>query len=117
MKWMWLVGLLCFSQGILGKSVTFKIEVHDHYVRVESPEQASGVVAVEIHNEGLSEIRGKFIAGQQDLKYLVLKPTQIKVVEVKMDPRHKVYFMMMIPAFQAVPLEFGKKTYEIPAKK
>jgi hypothetical protein len=93
---------------------SFRIEYKDRSLKVISPENKKNQFAVIIENQSLSDLYGKFRLKEKDLKFVTIKSGQTKAVEFAADASALVYFIPLSPAFQNIPLEFGKKTYEIP---
>ncbi|MBY0517335.1 MAG: hypothetical protein K2P81_10525 [Bacteriovoracaceae bacterium] len=94
----------------------FKIHMQERNVIVDSPNTVTSQYAVIIDNSSLSNIIGKFYAGNTDLKFVNVKAGQSKSVEFKNPGKEIVHFRPLAPAFQAIELVAGKKTYEIPPK-
>ncbi len=94
----------------------FKIQLHERNVIVDSPNTISSQYAVIIENSSLSNVIGKFYAGNTDLKFVNVKAGQSKSVEFKNPGKEIVHFRPLAPAFQAIELVAGRKSYEIPPK-
>lgn len=105
--------LMVFSQV---KTEGFIIQVNDRSVSVLSPEKKNTLFSVIIENRSLSDQVGKFIVGSKILKFVSVASGKSETVEIENKSQTPVVFVPVSPAFQEVPLLFGKKAYEIPSK-
>jgi hypothetical protein len=116
MKW-WLVllfcPLICFAQV---KTEGFIIQINDRSMNVFSPEKRRPMFAVIVENHSLSDQVGKFMVGSKILKFISVQSGKTETVEIENKSTSSVVFVPVSPAFQEVPLMFGKKAYEIPSK-
>ncbi len=104
---------LAFSQV---KTQGFIIQVNDRSVYVLSPEKKNALFSVIVENRSLSDQVGKFIVGSKILKFVSVASGKTETVEIENKSQSPVVFVPVSPAFQEVPLLFGKKAYEIPSK-
>lgn len=72
--------------------------------------------SVIVENKSLSDQIGKFIVGNKILKFVSVQSGKTESVEIENKSQSPVIFVPVSPAFQEVPLNFGKKAYEIPSK-
>jgi hypothetical protein len=110
---LFLVPILAFSQV---KTEGFIIQVNDRSVYVLSPEKKNSLFSVIVENRSLSDQVGKFIVGSKILKFVSVASGKTETVEIENKSNSSVVFVPVSPAFQEVPLLFGKKAYEIPSK-
>jgi hypothetical protein len=94
----------------------FIIQIDDRSMQVLSPEKKKEMFAVIVENRSLSDQIGKFTIGSKILKFVAVKSGQTTSVEIENKSTAPVVFIPVSPAFQEVPLYFGKKAYEIPSK-
>ena len=106
------VPFLAFSQV---KTQGFIIQVNDRSVYVLSPEKKNTLFSVIVENRSLSDQVGKFIVGSKILKFVSVASGKTETVEIENKSQSPVVFVPVSPAFQEVPLLFGKKAYEIPS--
>ena len=113
----WLVLLLLptfvFAQV---KTEGFVVQINDRSMYVLSPDKKKPMYSVLVENRSLSDQVGKFIVGGKILKFVSVKSGKTETVEVENKTDASVVFVPVSPAFQEVPLVFGKKAYEIPSK-
>jgi hypothetical protein len=83
---------------------------------VLSPEKKKAIFSVIVENRSLSDQVGKFIVGNKILKFISVKSGKTETIELENKSSSPVVFIPVSPAFQEVPLNFGKKAYEIPSK-
>lgn len=105
--------LLSFAQV---KPEGFIIQVNDRSMYVLSPEKKKIIFSVLVENRSLSDQIGKFVVGNKILKFISVKSGKTETVELENKTSSSVVFIPVSPAFQEVPLNFGKKAYEIPSK-
>jgi hypothetical protein len=105
--------IMAFSQV---KTAGFIIQVNDRSVYVLSPEKKNPLFSVIVENRSLSDQVGKFIVGSKILKFVSVASGKSETVEIENKSQSPVVFVPVSPAFQEVPLLFGKKAYEIPSK-
>lgn len=105
--------LLSFAQV---KPEGFIIQVNDRSMYVLSPEKKKAIFSVIVENRSLSDQVGKFVVGSKILKFVSVKSGKTETVELENKSTSSVVFIPVSPAFQEVPLNFGKKAYEIPSK-
>jgi hypothetical protein len=98
------------------KPESFIIQIHDRNMHVLSPDKKRNIFSVIIENRSLSDQVGKFQIGSKILKLISVPSGKTEVVEIENKTTSSVIFVPMSPAFQEVPLHFGKKAYEIPPK-
>jgi hypothetical protein len=108
-----LLPVLSFAQI---KTEGFIIQINDRSMSVLSPEKKKVLFSVLIENKSLSDQVGKFIVGDKILKFVSVKSGKTETVEIENKSTSAVTFVPVSPAFQEVPLYFGKKAYEIPSK-
>lgn len=94
----------------------FIIQVNDRSMYVLSPETKKNMFSVIVENKSLSDQVGKFMAGSKIIKFVSVKSGRTETVEIENKTLTPVVFIPVSPAFQEVPLHFGKKAYEIPSK-
>lgn len=94
----------------------FIIQINDRSMYVLSPEKKKNMFAVIVENRSLSDQVGKFTVGSKILKFVSVKSGKTETVEIENKSNSPVVFIPVSPAFQEVPLHFGKKAYEIPSK-
>ncbi len=109
--------IIFFVFPLWASTEAFRIEYLDRSLKVVAPDVSKNQYAVIVENRSLSDLVAKFKTGEKDLKFLSVKSGQTKAVEFNGDGKNIVYFIPLSPAFQNVPLEFGKKSYEIPRKR
>jgi hypothetical protein len=114
-----LLFLLFFPTLVFGqvKSEGFVIQIHDRSISVLSPETKKNLFSVIVENKSLSNQVGKFIIGNKILKFVAVASGKAETVEIENKSPQNVTFVPVSPAFQEVPLEHGKKAYEVPSKK
>lgn len=105
---------LAFAQV---KPEAFIIQIHDRYISVLSPEKSKSQFSVIVENKSLSDQVGKFSVAGKMLKFVSVQSGKAQTVEIENKTSTPVEFIPVSPAFQEVPLIFGKKAYEIPSKK
>lgn len=105
--------VLSFAQV---KPEGFIIQVNDRSMYVLSPEKKKIIFSVLVENRSLSDQVGKFVVGNKILKFISVKSGKTETVELENKTSSSVVFIPVSPAFQEVPLNFGKKAYEIPSK-
>lgn len=98
------------------KTEGFIIQIKDRSMKVLSPEKSRNLFSVIVENQSLSDQVGKFMVGNATLKFVSVKSGKSEVVEIENKTQTPVVFVPVSPAFQEVPLNFGKKAYEIPSK-
>jgi hypothetical protein len=98
------------------KTEGFIIQLSDRSVNVLSPQKKSNIFSVIIENKSLSDQVGKFSVGEKILKFVSVKSGKSESLEIENKTSTPVVFIPMSPAFQEIPLYFGKKAYEIPSK-
>jgi hypothetical protein len=110
--------LLTFPLFALGqvKSEGFIVQINDRTMKVISPEKPRSMFAVIVENSSLSDQVGKFTVGNKILKFVSVPSGKTETVEIENKSSAPVIFVPVSPAFQEVPLLFGKKAYEIPPK-
>jgi hypothetical protein len=94
----------------------FIIQINDRSMSVLSPEKKKVMFAVLVENRSLSDQVGKFVVGNKILKFVSVQSGKTETVEIENKSNSPVVFIPVSPAFQEVPLNFGKKAYEIPSK-
>lgn len=113
--------ILLFLLPIVGfaqpKKEGFVIQINDRNMAVLSPEKSRQLFSVLVENRSLSDQVGKFMIGNKILKFISVKSGKSEAVEIENKSSETVVFVPVSPAFQEVPLIFGKKAYEIPPKK
>lgn len=112
------VTLFLFSTFIFAQVKTegFIVQINDRSMYVLSPDKKKPMYAVIVENRSLSDQVGKFIVGGKILKFVSVKSGKTETVEIENKTDASVVFVPVSPAFQEVPLVFGKKAYEIPSK-
>ena len=98
------------------KTEGFIIQVNDRSMYVLSPDKKKSMYPVLVENRSLSDQVAKFIVGGKILKFVSVKSGKTETVEIENKTDAPVSFVPVSPAFQEVPLMFGKKAYEIPSK-
>jgi hypothetical protein len=111
--------LLLFSELVWSsvKTEGFVVQIADRSMIVHSPEQKKSMYSVVVENRSLSDQIGKFVIGNKILKFVSVQSGKTETVEIENRTSSPVVFVPVSPAFQEVPLLFGKKAYEIPSKK
>lgn len=105
-----------FVINLYAKTEAFIVQINDRSMYVLSPDIKRNIFSVIVENKSLSDQTGKFVAGHKNLKYLAIKAGKSTTVEIENKSSETVIFIPLSPAFQEVPLHFGKKAYEIPPK-
>jgi len=105
--------MLAFGQV---KSEGFVVQINDRSMYVLAPEKKKNFFSVIVDNRSLSDQVGRFIVGGKILKFVSVKSLKSETVEIDNNTTAPVIFVPLTPAFQEVPLVFGKKAYEIPSK-
>lgn len=108
-----LLPLLSFADV---KPEAFIIQINDRSMYVLSPDKKKNMFSVIVENKSLSDQIGKFVIGSKILKFVSVKSGKTESVEIENKSQAPVVFVPVSPAFQEVPLNFGKKAYEIPSK-
>jgi len=98
------------------KTEGFIIQIKDQSVQVLSPEKNNKIFSVLIENQSLTDQVGKFMIGNKNLNYVSIPSKKSETVEIENDSSLSVVFVPLSPSLQEVPLQFGKKAYEIPSK-
>jgi len=111
---LFLLPIVSFAQP---KKEGFVIQINDRSMSVLSPEKSRQLFSVLVENRSLSDQVGKFMIGSKILKFVSIKSGKSEAVEIENKSSGTVIFVPVSPAFQEVPLIFGKKAYEIPPKK
>lgn len=115
MLWMTLFLPLFVSAQV--QSEGFVVQIEDRSMSVISPAKKRKTFSVIVENRSLSDQTGKFVAMEKNLKFISVKSGKSETVEIENATDSQVIFVPISPAFQEVPLIFGKKAYEIPSKK
>lgn len=108
-----LLPLFAFAQV---KTEGFIVQINDRSMNVLSPEKKKNMFTVIVENRSLSDQVGKFTVGNKILKFVSVDSGKSETVEIENKSNTPVVFVPVSPAFQEVPLLFGKKAYEIPSK-
>lgn len=98
------------------KTEGFIIQINDRSMYVLSPDKKKNMFSVIVENKSLSDQVGKFTVGSKILKFVSVQSGKSETVEIENKSQSPVVFVPVSPAFQEVPLNFGKKAYEIPPK-
>lgn len=119
MKLMMMLSLMILSLpgAAQVKSDNFIIQIQDRSMSVIAPDARKNIYSVLVENRSLSDQLGKFMVSGKLLKYVSVKSGVTEPVEIENKTSANVVFVPVSPAFQEVELIFGKKAYEIPAKK
>lgn len=119
MKLMMMLSLMILSLPGFSqvKSDTFIIQIQDRSMSVIAPDTRRNIYSVLVENRSLSDQLAKFTVQGKILKYVSVKSGVTEPVEIENKTSANVVFVPVSPAFQEVELLFGKKAYEIPAKK
>jgi hypothetical protein len=117
MNIVFIILILPFSLYGRVSSESFIIQIKDRSMAVTSPDKSRMMFSVIVENKSLSDQIGKFTAGNKILKFISIQSGKSEVVEIENKSKAEVLFVPVSPAFQEVPLLFGKKAYEIPSKK
>lgn len=112
----WMILLFPLLATAAVKTEGFIIQINDRSMNVLSPEKSKPMFAVIVENRALSDQVGKFIVGGKILKFISVKSGKTETIEIENKTNAPVTFVPVSPAFQEVPLLFGKKAYEIPSK-
>lgn len=110
---LFLLPVMAFAQ-VRGEG--FIITITDQRVGVLSPAIKKTFYSVLVENKSLSDQVGKFVQGDKILKFISVQTGKSGVIEIENKTNNDVVFVPVSPAFQEVPLIFGKKAYEIPPK-
>lgn len=98
-------------------SEAFIVLIYDKNVKVISPAKLVPGTAVILENRSLNKIYGKVLSSKRNfVRYVGLEPEDKMSIDLDTSLDKKFSFVSMAPAFQAVNLLPGKKSYEIPAK-
>lgn len=116
MKFLLLMMILPLYSQSQVSSESFVVQIHEGKYQVLSPDKKKNIFSVIIENKSLSDQVGKFIIGTKTLKYVSIRSGKSETVEVENKSSDIVSFIPLSPSFQEVPLQFGKKAYEIPSK-
>jgi hypothetical protein len=108
--------MMSFSLYAEVKTEGFIIQIKDRSIQVFSPMKTSKIFSVLIENQSLSNQVGKFMVGNKNLTFISVPSKKSEAVEIKNDGASSVMFVPLSPSSQEVPLQFGKKSYEIPSK-
>lgn len=98
------------------KTESFVVQINDRSMYVLSPDKKRTLFSVIVENRSLSDQVGKFMVGSKNLKFVSVQSGKTESVEIENKSSSNVVFVPVSPAFQEVPLIFGKKAYEIPSK-
>ncbi len=112
----WLLLLFPLLSLAQVKPEGFIIQVNDRSMYVLSPEKKKVIFSVIVENKSLSDQVGKFVVGNKILKFISVRSGKSETIELENKTSSPVVFIPVSPAFQEVPLNFGKKAYEIPSK-
>lgn len=115
MKFLFLLLLPMFAWAQV-KTEGFIVQINDRSMTVLSPEKKKNMFTVIVENRSLSDQIGKFVIGSKILKFVSVQSGKTETVEIENKTSSPVVFVPVSPAFQEVPLQFGKKAYEIPSK-
>lgn len=99
------------------KTEGFIIQIFDRSMKVSSPEKKNSIFSVIIQNSSFSDQIGKFTLGNKTLKFVSIPYGKSEIIEIENKSQLPVVFVPVSPSFQEVPLNVGKKTYEIPSKR
>lgn len=108
-----LLPILVFGQV---RPEVFIVQIGDTTMSVLSPEKKRPMFSVIVENKSMSDQVGKFMVGSKIIKFVSVKSGKNETVEIENKTFAPVVFIPVSPAFQEVPLLFGKKAYEIPSK-
>jgi hypothetical protein len=119
MKLLVMLNMVMLSLPVLAqvKTETFIIQIQDRSMSVIAPDTRRAIYSVLVENRSLSDQLAKFTVQGKILKYVSVKSGVTEPVEIENKTSANVVFVPVSPAFQEVELIFGKKAYEIPAKK
>ena len=98
------------------KTESFVVQINDRSMYVLSPDKKRNLFSVIVENRSLSDQVGKFMVGSKNLKFISVQSGKTESIEIENKSTANVVFVPVSPAFQEVPLIFGKKAYEIPSK-
>ncbi len=115
MKFVFLM-MLSFSVFAQVKPESFVVQINDRSMYVLSPDKKRNLFSVIVENRSLSDQVGKFVVGNKILKYISIPSGKSESVDIENKSSSPVVFVPVSPSFQEVPLNFGKKAYEIPPK-
>lgn len=115
MKFVFLILLPLFAYAQV-KTEGFIVQINDRSMNVLSPVKKKAMFTVIVENRSLSDQVGKFVIGNKILKFVSVQSGKSETVEIENKSSTPVSFVPVSPAFQEVPLLFGKKAYEIPSK-
>lgn len=115
MKFLFMLLLPLIAEAAV-KTEGFIIQVNDRSMYVLSPDKKKALFPVLVENRSLSDQVGKFVVGGKILKFVSVQSGKTDTVEIENKTDAPVTFVPVSPAFQEVPLLFGKKAYEIPSK-
>lgn len=115
MKFVFMILLPLFAYAQV-KTEGFIVQINDRSMSVLSPEKKKAMFTVIVENRSLSDQVGKFVIGNKILKFVSVQSGKSETVEIENKSSTPVSFVPVSPAFQEVPLLFGKKAYEIPSK-
>lgn len=113
----WIFLLVPVLSWAAPKTESFVIQINDRSMQVISPDTKRNLFSVIIENRSLSDQVGKFVVNGSNLKFVSVNSGKTETVEIETKTDATVNFVPISPAFQEVPLLFGKKAYEIPPKK
>jgi hypothetical protein len=113
---LWPLIFLSFISFAQVKPEGFIIQINDRSMHVLSPDRDKNIFSVIVENRSLSNQIGKFMVGSKILKFISVQSGKSESVEIENKSGSSVIFVPVSPAFQEVPLNFGKKAYEIPSK-
>lgn len=116
MKLWFLALFIPFLASAQVKTESFVVQIYDRSMKVISPEKRRDMFAVLLENHSLSDQIGKFTVGNKTLKFVTVESGKSESVEIENKTSHPVMFVPLSPASQEIPLQFGKKAYEIPSK-
>ena len=114
----WILLLWAQFVGAEYHSDAFLIQVMDRQVKVVAPEKYHKGLNVIIENKTLSRLLGKLetVSGQL-IGHVSIPSEKFQSIDLPMEQFEKTFFVPMAPAFQAIELKIGAKSYQIPPAK
>ena len=111
------IALISFPLQLFAQSQSegFIIKIKDSSFQVVSPEKNRKTFSILIENQSSSDQIGKFMVGNKNFNYISIPSKKSGTVEIENESSLPIVFVPLSPSLQEVPLQFGKKEYEIPS--
>jgi hypothetical protein len=99
------------------RSDAFHLRAYDHHYKIVSPEKDVKVTSIILENLTMGDILGKVVDEKNNtIGNLAVKSQSFKSLNLNFEKNRKYFFIPLVPAFQSIELELGRRSYEIPGK-